>query len=166
MFNKYCFTIIFLSVFLFSFAKTDDSSVSKSKQIEKPLINEITLEEAKANIIKLIDENALTEKSGRKFKASFEGEFLRMIVLDRDGEEVNKGLLFDLSNVYKFDRLSLRKNNRAYVNIWTDRIRWPERTGKERMDKIKLIIRVESHEKAALLLEAFQQLNKVLPKNS
>lgn len=133
--------------------------------VEKIDHPQISLEDIKSKVIALIDENALAEKSGRKFHASFEDNYLRMIVLsDKDNSQLNKGLLFDLSKVYQFDELSLRYNNRAYINIWTDRIRWPERKGKDRMDKIKLIIRINSYEKAALLLSSFKQLHKSLIK--
>ena len=133
--------------------------------VEKIPHTAMTLDEVKAKVVRLVNENALAEKSGRKFTARFEGDFLRMVVLgSKSGEELNDGLLFDLSHVYVFDRISFRDDNRAYLNIWTDRIRWPERSGKERMDKIKLIIRVNDHEKATLLMHAFTELHKALKK--
>jgi|GEM_PF-6022580 len=133
--------------------------------VEKIPHPEKSLDDIKANVVKLVNENALAEKSGRKFTSHFEADFLRMIVLgSKSGEELNDGLLFDLSHVYVFDRISFRDDNRAYLNIWTDRVRWPERSGKERMDKIKLIIRVNDHEKASLLMFAFTELHKALKK--
>lgn len=124
-----------------------------------------SLEEAKNNLVKLLNENALAEKSGRKFKTTFEGNFLRIIVLSRKNEEeLNGGILYDLSNVYKFYEPSLRDNDRAYVDLWTDRVRWPKREGKERMDKIKLTIRVNNHQKAQELVDAFKLVNAELIK--
>jgi hypothetical protein len=104
----------------------------------------------------LVNENAIAEKSARKFSARFEGDFLCLVVLiGKTVDALNDGLLFDLSHVYQFDRIPFRNNNRAYLNIWTDRVRCPERSGKERIDKIKFITRVNDHETASLLLYAF-----------
>jgi hypothetical protein len=133
--------------------------------VEKFAHHERSLDEIKAYVVKLVNENALAEKSGRQFTSRFEGDFLRMVVLgSKSGEELNDGLLFDFSHVYQFDRISFRDNNRAYLNIWTDRVRWPNRSGKDRMDKIKFITRVNDHEKASLLMFAFIELNKALKK--
>jgi hypothetical protein len=159
------YILCFCTLVFMSFGQHNDFSTVAISNNKLALEQEKTKEEIKANLITLIDAYAMAEKSGRKFKASFEGDFLRMIVLSsKDGKELNKGLLFDFNTVYKFDPLSLRKNDRAYINIWTNRVRWEDRQGNDRMDKIKLIIRVNSHEKAGELFDAFKQLHAVLIK--
>lgn len=147
-------------------AKEDIDEIRFENGTVEKIIHPVkTLQENKDTVIRLVNENAMAEKSGRNFVSSFEGDYLRMIVLSgRDNSELNDGLLFDFSKVYEFHENSLRENNRAYINIWLDRIRWPKRKGKDRMDKIKLVIRVDSYEKAELLLSAFKQLNKALNK--
>lgn len=134
----------------------------RNEQFAHPILS---LDDIKATVVKLVNQSALAEKSGRAFTSRFEGDFLRMIVLgSKSGEELNDGLLFDFSHVYQFDRISFRDNNRAYLNIWTDRVRWPEREGKKRMDKIKFIVRVNDHEQASLLMYWFTELHKALKK--
>lgn len=159
------YLLCFCAIVFMSFGQHNDFSTVTVSSNKSTFDQEKTEAEIKANLIALIDAYAMAEKSGRKFKASFEGDFLRMIVLSsKDGKELNKGLLFDFKTVYKFDPLSLRKNDRAYINIWTNRVRWEDRQGNDRMDKIKLIIRVNSHEKARELLDTFKQLHAVLIK--
>jgi hypothetical protein len=130
------------------------------EKIEHPVL---TIEQIKANVVRLADECAFTEKNPKKIKASFEGDYLRMKELDKKGNLIEEGLLFDLAKVYQFDPLSIRGDH-AFINIWTDRIRWPEREGRQKMDKIKLVLRIYDIEKATLLNDALIQLNKALPK--
>jgi len=78
-----------------------------------------TKEETKEYIVSTINEHGFEKDSfDRKYKASFEGDFLRLIVLSKKGKETNGGALYDFSNVYKFGKVDKRSNKEAYVNVY------------------------------------------------
>ncbi len=114
-----------------------------------------------------IDAHAFDEDSNkRRYKAVFEGDKLRLLIMKGDGSKpINKGLLYDFSNVYKFDRLSLRKKEKAYVNIWLDFLDKENYPKRKKWVKIKLIMKVVGHDKAKIIMDAFKMYNKILVSN-
>ena len=133
--------------------KTNTSKI----QLQTP-----TLEEVKAKLKTLIDCCALSEKQGKHYIATFQGNYIHFDVVTKSSHKVIPWLTFDLSKVYRFDENSLRNNDRAYVNIWTQQLRWPDREGDKRFDKFKLVLRVEGQQKAEELLYTFHQYHELL----
>lgn len=126
--------------------------------------DEISLEETKNFIIKEINEHGFEEDTFKKrYRASFEGEYLRLIVLRANGEEANHGLLYDFSNVYKFHNVSKRSDELAFLNIFVSM----SQSKKEiKWDKHKLIMRVDGLVHAEAIQNALKHYNKLLIQNS
>lgn len=118
------------------------------------------LEEIKGNIVQNINKYGFERDSGKKaYKASFEDDFLRLIVLKKSGEESNDGDLFDFSTVYKFGRVDKRKDELAYINIWVS-ISTNEK--KNKWDKYKLVMRVKGHKNADRIMKSLRDYNELL----
>ncbi|WP_417291566.1 hypothetical protein [Corallibacter sp.] len=123
--------------------------------------DEISLKETKEFIIKTINKHGFEEDTfNRKYKASFEGDYLRLIVLRRNGvDHSNDGILYDFSNVYSFHRVSKRSDKKAFINIWVSILKNKK---KNKWDKHKLIMRVDGIPQAESILNALKHYNKLL----
>ncbi len=129
---------------------------------KKPLISpNHSLAETKEFIIKTINEHGFEEDTfKRRYRASFEGDYLRLIVMRKDEiEPTNKGILYDFSNVYKFQRVSKRSDKLSFLNIWVSIVKNEK---KMKFDKHKLIMRVDDPDKAESILNALKYYNSLL----
>lgn len=128
---------------------------------EQAKTSEPTIEETKEFIIKTINEHGFEEDTfKRKYKASFEGDYLRLIVLKRNEiDNSNDGILYDFSNVFKFHHVSERSDKLAFVNIWVSILKNKK---KNKWDKHKLIMRVDGIPEAKSILKALQHYNELL----
>jgi len=114
-------------------------------------------------IVKSINEYGFEEDTfDRKYRASFEGDYLRLIVLRKSGEPCNAGILYDFSNVYEFQKISNRSEKLAYINIFVSIAKNKKQT---KWDRHKLIMRVNSPSNAALIVNALKDYNSVLTKS-
>ncbi len=140
-------TLLFLSsIFIFS---QDNSKTTASK------------EDIKALIIEQINAHGYEEDNFKQhYIATFEGDYLRLIFTRRNGETpYNKGILYDFSNVYKFQRVSKRSDKLAYINIFVSILKNEK---KNKWDKHKLIMRVDSPKNAEIILQALKDYNSIL----
>ncbi len=120
-----------------------------------------TKEETKEYIVRVISEYGFQKKNilNRKYKASFEGDNLRLIFLRKNGDEADDGGLYDFSNVYKFGRVDKRSNSEAYLNIYVatsvnkTNIKW---------FKHKLVLQIKDSQSAETLLNALKHFNSLL----
>ncbi len=104
---KIALQLLLLIVSLNSFSQNSTSEAKATK------------EETKEYIIKTINEHGFEKDTfDKRYKASFEGDYLRLIVLRKSGKDTNDGILYDFSNVYKFSKVDVRSNKEAYVNIY------------------------------------------------
>lgn len=128
-------------------------------------IENLSLEETKNLIIESINNYGYEEDNFKqRYIATFEEDYLRLVFTNRKGTKpANKGFLYDFSNVYRFDKISKRKENLSYINIWTSIM---ENEKKKKWDKHKLIMRVEKYENAVTILNALKHYNELLSKNS
>ncbi len=118
-------------------------------------------EETKEFIITQINEHGFEKDSfGRKYKASFEGDYLRLIVLRRNGNESN-GDLYDFSNFFKFGKLDKRSDKLAYINIY---VTISENKKNTKWGKHKLILRLDSYKVAESLYNALKHYNSFFVK--
>ncbi|PWK20715.1 hypothetical protein [Xanthomarina spongicola] len=121
-----------------------------------------SLEETKAFIIKNISENCYEEDGFKEpYKAVFEGDYLRLIILNKNQTRERSNLLYDFENVYLFQKVSKRKNDIAYINIFVPILKNKE---KNKWDKHKLIMRVDGHDMADSILNALKRYNELLIK--
>ncbi|KXO00410.1 hypothetical protein LS48_03055 [Aequorivita aquimaris] len=124
-------------------------------------VPKFSLAETKDFIIKTINEHGFEEDTfKRKYRASFEGDFLRLKVMKKDeSKPVNDGILFDFSNVYKFQNISKRSDKLAFLNIWVSIVKDEK---KMKFDKHKLIMRIDDPNKAESILNALKYYNSLL----
>jgi len=96
----------------------------------------------------------------RSYAASFDNDYLSISIPDiYKSKQSMKGVLYDFSQVMEFQRVSKRRNNMAYVNVWVMECRNKE---KNKWRKYKLVIRVKGHDKAKIIMDALKDLNKLL----
>ena len=110
-------------VFMIIYENGTREKVANSKEQtanENNSNDNISLEETKAFIIEYINKYGYEEDSFKShYKAAFEGDYLRLIELKKkSSEEKNEGILYDFAHVYKFQSVSRRSDELAYVNIW------------------------------------------------
>lgn len=123
--------------------------------------SDLSIEEVKNQIVKLINKHGYEEDTfKRRYKASFEGDYLRLIVLKRNSEEEsNGGILYDFASVYKFQKVSKRNTRLAFINIWVPILK---NVKKNKWDKHKLIMRVDGIPQAEAILKRLKIYNKLL----
>ena len=150
------------NAFPYYMAKTDIAEIrfanGKTEKITHP---EITLDQAKNAVQDLVNSGGVFLKDGQELQASFEERFL---LLSPKNGKPGQGDLYDFTKVIRFDQISFRrdKNNDAFINIWVTIQTSPKSNS---WDKSKMVLRLESHEKAVLLFDALTQLNKALLRN-
>lgn len=120
-----------------------------------------SLQETKDFIVRIINEYGWEKDSDtRRLKASFEGDLLRIVVMNKKyTKPVNSGLAYNFARVYKFKGVSKRPGDIAFIDIWIDFL---FREKEMRYEKRKLVIEIHSHLQAEELAEAFRHLNKLL----
>jgi len=120
-----------------------------------------SLEDTKSYIVKIINEYGWEKDSNtRRLKASFEGDWLRIVVMNKKyTKPVNSGLAYNFGNVYKFKEVSKRAGELAYLDIWVDFL---FREKNVRWEKRKLVLEIHNHQAAEELLVALKHLNKLL----
>lgn len=125
------------------------------EKIEHP---KLSVGQAQQNAVALLNANALSKDGTKKLQASFEDRHLRLA--EQDSKD--KGVLIDMVKIIRFDETSYRREGYAFINIWT-MARTEE--SKDEWIRYKLILRIASHEKAAVLTDALRQLNRTLKAN-
>lgn len=99
----------------------------------------------------------------QKFKASFEGKFLRIDFLSKKTNEAVSGISYDFSTVYSFDGVSIRKDDKAYVNIWAFILLNKK---KNNWKKGKFVFGVHGHDKAHEIMGLIKLYNTLLLENT
>ena len=116
--------------------------------------------EVQALIVESINAHGFEEDTfKRKYRASFDGDYLRLIVLNKHGEPCNGGLVYDFSNVYNFQRVSNRSDQLAFINIF---VSVAQNKSNTRWDRHKLIMRVDSPKNAELIVKYLKEYNSIL----
>lgn len=120
-----------------------------------------TLQETKDFITRIINDHGWAKVlSSRRLKASFEGNLLRIVSMNKDyTEPVVDGFAYNFARVYKFQRISYREGDVAFLNIWVDYL---SNENKRKFDKRKLVLEIHHHRQAEQLMTAFRHLNKLL----
>jgi len=117
-------------------------------------------EKLKEYIVDNINKHGFEKDSDKKaYRASFEGDYLRLIVLNKKGEESNEGYLYDFTTVYKFSGVDKRKDELAYINVWISK---SKNEKKNKWEKDKLVMRVKGHKNADRIMRAFKEYSDLL----
>lgn len=136
-----------------------DNSVIELYNI-KAINHSNLLKELKSSIIENINNYGFIFHSPKQnCRASFEGELLRIKVINKKTNKPDNGLLYDFSTVYSFDGVSKRKNDKAFVNIWVSTLT-NEKTKKWK--KAKLIIGVQGQNNAESIMRDLKFYNRLL----
>lgn len=102
------------------------------------------------------------EPTDRSYTASFIDDYLKIELMDgRTPKHTSDSMVLDFSKVYEFDGVSKRRKNLAFVNIW---VNLATHKFNERWKKYKLVLRVEGHEQADIIMEALKEYNRLLVK--
>ena len=144
---------IFLLIILFTVNSYSQDLINQNQKNKLEII--------KKKVKESIDAFAFDEDSNkRRYKVVFEGNYMRLLIMKRNGSApINKGIVFDFATVYKFDPVSKRRGNVAYVNIWI-----ASSTKKEgfKWKKRKLIMKVYSYENADEMMSLLKEYHDIL----
>ena len=124
-------------------------------------LKEKNLDETKDFLVRMINKHCFEKGSTeRRYKASFEENYLRLIVMNKEGTKpVNKGLRWDFSYAIRFQHISKRGNNIAFINV---KMSFISNEKKDTHKKTKLVIQVLGHDAAHQIVAALTHLNKLL----
>jgi len=119
------------------------------------------LEETKAIIIEIIDKHAFSKDGDYKFIAKFNQNYLDLNYVDRDNpEKYLWNRLYDFSDECTFQNLSIRNKGISYINVDVHRIIRKKNDDFKKKNREKLVILIESHDKAKILREALIRYNE------
>ena len=120
----------------------------------------ISKEETQKILIEKIDAFALERGNGnRNYLATFEDDYLKLQLEHINGGIYKENIIFDFSNVYEFQRISLRGEESAYINIFVSKLKNKK---KNTWEKYKLVMLVRGHENAKTILNAFKHYHYLL----
>ena len=116
--------------------------------------------QVKNTIIDLINHHSLESNSNKKgLSAAFLEDYLGITVLKKNGTESNEKYLYDFANVYKFGEVDYRNKDIAFINIWVALLK---NAKKDKWEKDKLVIRLDSHRNADKLMRTLKEYNEIL----
>ncbi|PWK20716.1 hypothetical protein [Xanthomarina spongicola] len=123
--------------------------------------DEATMEETQTFLIEYIGKYCYDDNGYLKnrYKAKFEGDYLRLIVMNKDQSKELSNHLFNFKNVYSFRRPDRRADNLAYLNFY---VPFLANEKKDKWDKLKLVMSVEGHENAQSIVNALKHYNYLL----
>jgi len=123
--------------------------------------NSESLEETKQIVKEYFDNYTYWENSNerKKYKAVFEEDYIRLIVMNNSGKKGDKGILYDFSKVYRFGQIDKRKKDVVFLNIWVSILK---KEKKDIWEKHKLVIRVKGHDNGVALYKSLKKYNKLL----
>lgn len=115
--------------------------------------------DTKDYIVRTINEFGFQRGSDkRRLKASFEGDVMRIVVMNKKGKPVNEGELYDIATAFKFQAIDRRENNIGILNIWVNEVDDAKKTDPR---KVKLLIEMRDHDAAHELRQAFLHLRQL-----
>ena len=142
--------------------ETDASETNSDSDSES---NSATLEETEAFLKEYIETYCYDYHGYKKnrYKAKFEGDYLRLIVMNKDQSKELSNHLYNFKNVYSFKRPDRRADELAFVNFY---VPFLYNKKKDRWDKRKLVMSVEGHENAQSIVNALKHYNYLLKNKS
>lgn len=134
----------------------ENGAVEVFRKVPPP--SSLSIEEVKSIILEKINNYAFDAKSSsRPYRASFEGDYLKLWIMRSRGDEpYSNAILFDFSRAYDFQDISYRSNE-AFINVF---VGFLDRKGK--VDKVKLVIRVLKKEQAEEIVNILKLYNRML----
>jgi hypothetical protein len=157
-FNNLSGSVFNLKVIDVAEIQYEDGTVKVYSEVKD---NSESIEETKRIVKEYFDNYTYWENSNerKKYKAVFEEDYIRLIVMNNSGKKGDKGILYDFSKVYKFGQIDKRKDDVAFLNIWVSIL---AKEKKDLWEKHKLVIRVKGHENAVTLYKELKKYNKLI----
>ncbi|MFL0353009.1 hypothetical protein [Xanthomarina sp. GH4-25] len=124
-----------------------------------------TLEETEAFLKEYIETYCYDDNGYliNRYKAIFEGDYLRLIVMNKNQTKELSNYLYNFKNVYSFRRPDRRANELAYINF---HVPFLFNEKKDKWDKRKLVMSVEGHDTAQSIVNALKHYNYLLKNKS
>ena len=127
--------------------------------------NAVSMEETKAFLVENItkycyDHNGYLKKG---YKAKFEGDYLRLTLMNKKKTDELSSELFDFKNVHAFRHPDMRGGDLAYINLHVPIL---VNKKKNKWDRIKLVMSVNGHENAESIVNALKHYNFLLKNKS
>lgn len=121
-----------------------------------------SLEETKQFIMEEINAHGYDAGSfDRRYKATFEGDYLRLTILKKNGEPTSDSKLYDFANVYRLSGTDRRSDELSFINMY---VSYQESVKRNTWDKMKITIRVDSDAKAESIFNAIKHYHALLTK--
>lgn len=123
--------------------------------------SEISYEETQAFLIEYIgkycyDDNGYLKN---KYVAKFEGDNLRLIVMNKNQTKELSNQLYDFKSVYSFRRPDNRDKELAYINL---HVPYLANEKKDKWERQKLVMSVKGHDNAQSIVNALKHYNYLL----
>lgn len=120
----------------------------------------ISLEDTQNILIEKINEYAFEHGNDKKtYVVSFEDNYLRLRLKHFKGDFYGEGELFDMGNVYEFQRISKRDGNIAFINIYVSKLKNKK---KNTWEKYKLVMLVKGYDNALFIMDGLKHYNHLL----
>ncbi|WP_250433793.1 hypothetical protein [Hanstruepera flava] len=133
----------------------------------KPTNNksDVTYEETQAFLVDYIgkycyDDNGYLKN---KYVAKFEGDYLRLIVMNKNQTKEISSILYDFKSVYSFRMPDKRDKELAFINIHAPYL---ANEKKDKWERHKLVMSVKGHENAESIVNALKHYNYLLKQKS
>jgi len=127
----------------------------ESKEID------ISLEGTKSTILKYINNHAYTYLSENKYKATFEGDYIRFVKInEKTGKEFSTPQIYDFSGKCVFHRLSYRGTSVGLINVYVRKVYKKKNNNYKIGVEGKLVIRIKGGDNAKTLLDALIRYNE------
>ena len=133
------------------------------ERFDSPIPKDISKEGLQAYITETINSHAADDNDASlKYRASFEGNYLRLMTIRKNGKPSDDGLVYDFSNIYAFRNIDRRSDQLAFINIIVS-----VATNKSftKWDRSKLVMRIDNFKDAELIMDALKQYNTMLRSN-
>lgn len=127
--------------------------------------SDISYEETQAFLVEYIgkycyDDNAYLKN---KYVAKFEGDYLRLTLLNKKQTKEISSILYDFKSVYSFRTPDKRAKELAYLNL---HVPYLANEKKDRWERHKLVMSVKGHDNAESILNALKHYNYLLKQKS
>lgn len=138
-----------------------EDGTSKLFNSETVLDKTKSIEDTKSTLLEYINNHAYWENSNEKkrYKAVFEEDYIRLIVMNVSGKKGDKGILYDFAHVYKFGKFDKREDDVVFLNIWVSILKNKK---KDIWEKHKLVIRVKGYDNASVIYKSLKRYNKLI----
>ncbi|SCY58629.1 hypothetical protein [Flavobacterium caeni] len=117
--------------------------------------NASTREQLQQYIANLINTHGSEKEVSMKYRASWQGHYLQLELLDRNGNPESERT-YDFASVHRFQNVSKRALDWAYLNVF---VAVAQNKKKTKWDTEKLIMRIDDFFQAERLLEALRKYN-------